>query len=71
MYCYLKFKLCYLKTLKLFAIRVKELFELIVLQKKANRFLLFLKAFSRETDLKVRLGDFTVRNVKLGREICM
>ena len=26
MYCYLEFKLCYLKNLKLFSIRVEELF---------------------------------------------
>ena len=39
--------------------------------KKADGFLLFLKAFSWETDLLVTLGDFTVKNVKLGREICV
>ena len=32
--CYLEFKLRYLKNLKLFSIRVKELFEPIVLRKK-------------------------------------
>ena len=32
MYCYLEFKLRYLKNLKLFSIRVKELSEPIVLQ---------------------------------------
>ena len=31
MYCYLEFKLRYLKNLKLFSIRVKELFEPIVI----------------------------------------
>ena len=31
MYCYLEFKLSYLKSLKLFSIRVKELSEPIVL----------------------------------------
>ena len=31
MYCYLEFKLRYLKNLELFSIRVKELFEPIVL----------------------------------------
>ena len=46
MYCYLEFKLCYLKNLKSFSIRVKELFEPIVLQMIADKFLLFLKAFS-------------------------
>ena len=37
-YCYLEFKLSYLKNLKLFSIRVKELFEPIVLWRKGNRF---------------------------------
>ena len=51
-----EFKLRYLKNLKLFLIREKELFEPIVLQKKkkkktADGFFLFLKAFSSETDL--------------------
>ena len=46
MYCYLEFKLRYLKNLKLFSIRVEELFEPIVLRKKkGDKFLLFLKAF--------------------------
>ena len=44
MYCYLEFQLCYLKKLKLFSIRVKELFEPNVWQKKGNRFLLFFKS---------------------------
>ena len=48
--------------------RVKELFEPTV-AKKADGFLLFLKAFSWETDLWVMQGDFTVKNAKLGREI--
>ena len=42
----LEFKLSYLKILKLFSIRIKELFEPIVLRKKGDGFLLFLKAFS-------------------------
>ena len=33
-YCYLEFKLRYLKNLKLFSTRVKELFEPIVLREK-------------------------------------
>ena len=45
-YCYLEFKLRYLKNQKLFSLRVKELFEPIVLRKKGDGFLLFLKAFS-------------------------
>ena len=41
-YCYLELKLHYLKNLKLFSIRVKELFEPTVLRKtKGDRFLLF------------------------------
>ena len=68
MYCYLEFKLCYLKNLNLFSIRVKELFEPIVLRRKADG---ILKAFSWETDLWVTLADFTVKNVKLERDICI
>ena len=49
--------------------RVKELFEPIVLRKKGDGFLPFLKAFFRETDLNVTLGDFRVKNAKLGKEI--
>ena len=46
-YCYVEFKLRYLKNLKLFLIRVKELFEPIVLpKKKSDGFLLFLQHFS-------------------------
>ena len=37
MYCYHEFKLRYLKNQKLFSIRVKELFEPIVLQKKKKK----------------------------------
>ena len=51
MHCYLEFKLRYLKSLKLFSIRVKELFKPIVLGEKGNRFLVFLITFSYETDL--------------------
>ena len=50
-YCYLEFKLCCHKNLKLLSIRVKELFEPIVCkEKKATDFSSF-KAFSRETAL--------------------
>ena len=45
-YCYLEFKLHYLKNLNFFSIRVKELFESIVLRTKGDGVLLFLKAFS-------------------------
>ena len=51
---------CHLRNLKLFWIKVKELLEPLVL----------LKAFSEETDLLVTLGNFALKNVKLGREIC-
>ena len=71
-YCYLEYKLRYLKNLKLFSIWVKELFEPIVLRKKMNindRYLLFLKAFSWETDLWVTVGDFTTKQTrKIGKE---
>ena len=73
-YFYIEFKLRYLKTLKLFSIRVKELFEPLVLKqkkKKAEGFLLLLKAFSWETDFWVTVGNFTVKHVKLGIEICI
>ena len=38
----------------------------MVLRKKGDGFLLFLKAFSWETDLWVTLVDFTVKKVKNG-----
>ena len=62
-----EFKLRYLKNPKLFSIRVKELFEPIVLKKKGDGFALFLKAFSWEIDLWVTLGDFTVKKRKIGK----
>ena len=46
MYCYPEFKLRFLENLKSFKIRVKELFEPIVLRGKGDGLLLFLKAFS-------------------------
>ena len=49
----------------------KELLDPIVLRKKADWFSLFSKAFSWETDLWVTLGDFAIKNAKLGREICI
>ena len=42
-FCYIEFTLRSLKNLKLFSIRVKELLEPTVLQRKANRNLFFLK----------------------------
>ena len=44
-YCYHEFKLCYLENLKLFSFRMKELFEPIVLQRKAAGFCSFEKHF--------------------------
>ena len=37
------------------------------MNKKADGFLLFLKAFSWETDLLVTLGDFTLKKRKIGK----
>ena len=53
MYCYLEFKLSYLKNLKLFSIRVKELSEPIVLCKKKRRRVLahFISIFLRNRSL--------------------
>ena len=52
MYCYLEFKLHDLKNLKLFLIRVKELFKSIVLRKKGDRFFaLFITFFLRNRSL--------------------
>ena len=70
MYCYTEFKLRYLNNLKLFSAGIKEWIEPIVLwkkkkKKKADRFLLFLKALSSLTDLLVTLGDFTVKTQNL------
>ena len=64
-------KLCYLKNLKLFLIRVKELFEPIVLRKKRRWvFALFKSIFLRNRSLSnITLGDFTVKDAKFGKEI--
>ena len=57
-------------NLKLFLTRprVKELFVPIVLRRKADGFLLFffLSIFLRNQCLSNAIGDFTVKNVKLG-----
>ena len=45
MYCYLEFKLSYLKNLKLFSIREKELSEPIVCEEKTTGFSSFYKHF--------------------------
>ena len=44
-YCYIEFKLSYLKNLKLFSIRAKELSEPIILWRKATGFSSFYKHF--------------------------
>ena len=45
MYCYLEIKLRYLKNLKLFSIRVKELFELQLCEIRRRVFVLFKSIF--------------------------
>ena len=51
-YCYLEFKLHYLENLKLFSIRVKELFESILMRKKRQQvFALFKSIFLRNRSL--------------------
>ena len=58
--CYLEFKLCYLKNLILFSIRIKELFDPTVLRKKKEKkemgFCCFQNHFLEKTDLWVTLG---------------
>ena len=53
---------------------MKEFFEPMVSEKKKKKkndgFLLVSKPFSRETDLWVTLGDFTLKHAKFGRGIC-
>ena len=51
----------------MFSITVKDIFEPTVLRKKADEFLLFLKALSLETNLWVTQGDFTVKKCKIGK----
>ena len=72
-----------LKTRNCFQFRVKELFEPIVLQKKATGFWLCKrKNKNKKTKNKKQqkkkhknknknIGDFTVKNAKLGKEICI
>ena len=50
-YCYLEFKLRYLKNVKLFSVRVKELFEPVVLRKRQRVFALFKSIFLRNRSL--------------------
>ena len=64
LYCYLEFKFCYLKNMKLCLIIVKELFEHI-LQKQSM-------GFSPLKSISLRnrsLSDFRVKNTKLRRNL--
>ena len=54
----------YLKNLKLFSIRVKGLFEPTVFHRKGDGCLLFLKAFSWETNLWVTIVDFVFKKIQ-------
>ena len=67
-YCYLEIKLYYLNNLRLFSIRVKELFKPTVLQKKKKKqvmgFALF-KGISWDTNLWEMIGDFYGKNSKV------
>ena len=63
-FCFIEFKLSYPKSLKKKSIWVKELFEPIVMPKKGDGFLLFLKAFSWETDLWITFGGFALKKGK-------
>ena len=51
MYCYIEFKLRYLKNLIFFQLEYKNYLSLLFCGKKADGSLLFLKAFSWETDI--------------------
>ena len=67
MYCYLEFKLSYLKHLKLFSIREKELPEAIVLWKKRRRVLaLFISIFLRNRSLSDAGWFYGKKNRKTG-----
>ena len=50
-HCYLEFKLCYFQSLKLFSIRVKELFKPIILEKRQRVFALLKRIFLRNRPL--------------------
>ena len=56
-----KEKLIIFAILRKLPTSVKELLEPIVLWRKGDGVLLFLKAFSWETDLWVTLGDFALK----------
>ena len=69
MCCYLELKLHYVKNLKLFSIRVKELFEPTVLRRKKNDgvFPLFKNIFLKYQSLSnARLNGKETQNLKRG-----
>ena len=67
-YCYLEFKLSYLKNLKLFSIRIKELSEPKVLWRKGDGFLaLFIHIFLRNWSLSDARW-FCGKKCKVGKE---
>ena len=62
----------FLRSLKLFSVRVNELFEPTVFRKKATSFCSFLKVFSWETKWSLSNARwFYAKNAKLEREICV
>ena len=67
MYCCLEFKLCYLKNLKLFSTRVKELFELICLQKKAKQVFAHFKSFFLRNQSLSNARWFYSKKRKIGK----
>ena len=71
MYCYFEFKLRYLKNLKLFSISVNEIIEAYSFTEKRRRVFALFKSIFLKTDLWETLGDSAVKNVKLGRKICV
>ena len=76
MYCYtefklgyLEFKLSYLENLKFN--QSKRIIWAYNFVKKRRRVFALFKAFSRETDLWVTLGDFALENTKFEKKICV
>ena len=69
LYCCIEFKVRYLKNLKLFSIRVKELFDPLVLRRKGDGcLLLFWNIYLRNRSLS-NARWFCAKNLKLGRWI--
>ena len=72
MFCYLEFKLHNLKILKLFTIRVRELFEHLVFAKKAQQVsALFKSIFLRKRSLSNAGWLSANMQACTGREICI